>query len=322
MFCFKCGKELPDGSKFCPECGTSQEQHVEAPAPAPVAAAPVTVNAPLTPKDTSKLTSTFKTPLFLVLTIFLSLVTVFYLTKVIDKLTPFKFGNVFLCVFDILALVFSIIATIASWKMYIKANDASLVGKLKGFPAILLVVSIFELIGNAVIGVIILAIFVMLAMAIEKIKEGTTDVGEVIKQFTSLLGEDSAELDELIKVLETLLEAGMAVMIIIGIVIAFLFIFSFIQKLVMHKHLKGYYQRLSNFAETGIYDANMPNPKKRLYVFGVLFAIIGIYFTFFNNFITSLLGGWGVGLSMIAFAGYYFVSALYFNKVHASLSAE
>ena len=25
MFCKKCGKELPDGTKFCPSCGTNQE---------------------------------------------------------------------------------------------------------------------------------------------------------------------------------------------------------------------------------------------------------------------------------------------------------
>lgn len=29
MFCKSCGKELPDGTKFCPDCGTSQNVTAE-----------------------------------------------------------------------------------------------------------------------------------------------------------------------------------------------------------------------------------------------------------------------------------------------------
>ena len=323
MFCFKCGKELPDGSKFCPECGASQEQRVETPTPAVVVEEPVTVNEPLLPKDTSKLTSTFKSPLFLILTIFLTLVAVFYLTKFISKVTAPDAKIIMILItspFDILGLVFSIIATIASWQMYAKANDAGKVGQLKGLPAILVIISIFELIGNALIGAVILAIFALLAAALSKAKDGMVNVADTIKGFAQYLGEETGEFEELVKILEKIVEAGEIVLIVIGVVLAFILIFAFIQKLIMHKHLKGYYGRLLNYAETGTYDSELKNPRARLFIFGVLFAIIGIYFLFFGNFITNLLGGWGTALSMIAFAGYYFVSGLYFNKVHAELS--
>ena len=38
MFCYKCGKEMPDGSKFCPKCGVQQKSATveEAAAPEPV----------------------------------------------------------------------------------------------------------------------------------------------------------------------------------------------------------------------------------------------------------------------------------------------
>lgn len=42
MFCTNCGKELPDGSKFCPSCGTAVEEktaHIFEPEPAPDIAA-------------------------------------------------------------------------------------------------------------------------------------------------------------------------------------------------------------------------------------------------------------------------------------------
>lgn len=42
MFCTNCGKELPDGSKFCPACGTAVEEksaHIFEPEPAPDTAA-------------------------------------------------------------------------------------------------------------------------------------------------------------------------------------------------------------------------------------------------------------------------------------------
>lgn len=31
MFCKNCGKELADGVKFCPECGTNQKESTESP---------------------------------------------------------------------------------------------------------------------------------------------------------------------------------------------------------------------------------------------------------------------------------------------------
>ena len=36
MFCRQCGKELPDGVKFCPACGAEVNPAQEAPKPAPV----------------------------------------------------------------------------------------------------------------------------------------------------------------------------------------------------------------------------------------------------------------------------------------------
>ena len=33
MFCFQCGKELPDGAKFCPSCGANQESVTNQAAP-------------------------------------------------------------------------------------------------------------------------------------------------------------------------------------------------------------------------------------------------------------------------------------------------
>ena len=45
MFCSNCGKQIPDGSAFCPECGTKLTAPVTQAAPT----APVTQAAPTAP---------------------------------------------------------------------------------------------------------------------------------------------------------------------------------------------------------------------------------------------------------------------------------
>lgn len=40
MYCFKCGKEIPDDSVFCPACGTKQDGTAQEPKPANAGPAP------------------------------------------------------------------------------------------------------------------------------------------------------------------------------------------------------------------------------------------------------------------------------------------
>lgn len=55
MFCKNCGSQVPEGSPFCPQCGTATQQPAqvmqEIPAPAPVPAAPQPEMTPVTPQQ-------------------------------------------------------------------------------------------------------------------------------------------------------------------------------------------------------------------------------------------------------------------------------
>ena len=260
MYCPNCGKELPEGTAFCSDCGAPQT--VKAPEPETVSG---TYEAPSGPVFTGfdVLKKTFSSVLFLIMSILVSAVAVCSLAQ--------KELN-----------IYAILGTIACWIIYANAKSAEAPLKQGGYKFAAVTTRIIYVVNWVLMGLLGLC-----AVIGGIILTAIGNVEEIAGSFMEYLGKFSPDAVEEIKDAVEEFSAGLEVadsgaLFFLGVAIgmAVLLILAAVLLLIINlgyvRPIDKYTHALSDSFVTGTVNVYNGKAAKAFLGFGIFFAIIGI----------------------------------------------
>ena len=252
MICPRCSNEIEDGSLICPHC---QEQVAVGMQRAKIAAAKRGILA--------KLKNSFRSPVFLVLAIALSVMSLFKLLYAISIYNPlFPELSIFLIVIGAIPFIFSLISMIGAWKLYgSDANPASGLGSLRVYSVFIQVIFTIGYVCT-IIGAVSFA-FLAVASA-SGLKEMVLEALEAGAFEVSLPAET-------MKLFVDNLTVGLFA-IVFGFIVATVLLVLMASA---YKKTQKYLSRLANTCDTLDYNEKEPQPYGIL-IFAAVMAILGV----------------------------------------------
>ena len=301
MICPTCKSEIPDGSLICPSC---QEE---------IEAKKLREKCEATRKgwhDT--LGKEFHKPVFLILLISLAVVVVGEVLSAIGVLKTSLPAFIIMLIFCI-AMAISLVASI---KLYAKKQfDAK---DMKGLTSMCSLMVFF-----CVLATIAVSIFaVLLVIAGAALASVASSAGSTMGEIGSAAGDAaeaagsadiSSRIEQIFGNLQSALNVGAGVLVVITIVVAVLLIAFFVNYTLTYSRAKKFYRSLMKSADGLVGQTQIVAPVKRLYVFGVITLIASI----------GVFASMGVtGIYTLGLAAYTFVTGLFFKDVAATYEAN
>lgn len=296
MNCPACKQAIDDDALYCPHCNThvaerAQETRIE-----------------LKKKKTLDcIREGMSAPLFLVLAIALSVIALTNTINCFDALLHLKDAWFSLLV-AIAPLVGVIISVVGSWKLYIRKDALNVndMRKLELYPKIMKIMCIIA----SVAAGIVCGLFLILVVLVGVLLNGASND---IDDITSELGDlDISGAEELGDALETLLDGGAAIVVILGLLVVALIMTVVICMVKSYGKTARFYGELASSAERNRTPNTTAAPNVLLWIMGVLVAIVALP-TLFGGEIIS-------GLEMVAVATYFIVNALFFKNLNQKVS--
>ncbi|MBQ8658991.1 MAG: hypothetical protein IJ506_07625 [Clostridia bacterium] len=298
MVCKQCGTEVPKGKYVCPKCLS----HV-------VALQQSEKLAQIKAKQKRTVQDIFKSPIFLAYTIVLTAIaflctgnTIFSIDfSAFSKIKISHTGDLIVLFIYALFIIPPIVSATASWKLFLhkKTFNGMNIQSLKKYPSFYR--KVFK-----IIQVLLTIIFVFIMVLVIVLTITAAKMSNEISQFGADAGSYGfGGVEAVAGSLAGLLNAGIAFMIIIPIVVfVILFICLHFFKNTYEK-INVYFEKLFNFYASGEFHVNEQLSNVRLYVLAGLFLSLGI---------ASYTGPFsGIGIYCICNGLYLILSALFFE---------
>ena len=299
MNCKKCNAHIADNALYCTACGDRTAVHAQK----------EKIHA-LKKKATGILKEQIHTPLFWVLAICITLITIFQIITLVNSFENLFDGGIAAIAFVISATlcIFYVLSTIGAWKLLLSKNDATNEKDIKLFsfyPRVQRVIAILiNILAGIVAGVLLLVGFIggSLLSSIGDFSSNLSDSADSVEG-----GEAAADM---LGGIAELTGMGSAIMIILSILIAVVIMVAAISH---GRAWRKIIKLLSTMSEVSMGN-NYPRLDKNsscvtLYIWGSLFGVGSVALLALEVEFISILPG-------IATGAFMFVFALFFQSFH------
>ena len=288
MTCPNCEHSIEVGDTICPVCRTRVAQLAQE----------AKVNE-LTLKIGAVCLEGFKGRMFLVYSIFLSVITAFALADVVSGIVRFDFSNILDIAASSAIAVFTLVSAVAAWRIYFSPYEAIESRSVRGltvYPRVQIVINIVK---SAIYGVTMIPLGAVLIFSSFYVS-GSAERMEQMESLLKLLGAEN-----MYGTMNGIFNAYTHVMGIDLVSIGLLAIAVCMARVVMMSRLRRYVNMIAGVAEGDEFKRYVKLPLVLLWAFGTVAFVGGVL-----DALTDPIGA----LLKLSTAGYLAVSAIMFKN--------
>jgi predicted nucleic acid-binding Zn ribbon protein len=277
MNCPNCNKSLPEGSAFCSECGTRLS-------------------------DSKKIVVRFKESIanvnFLVCAILISIVAV---VSGINAASYVTANDIWSAILPGASAVCAVISAIGAWSIVIsKTASPTTIRIYNAYNVIMVIMTTITCIFSGIVSFILFVGLVVGGIILAVLGNSATEV--INKVVEALDGQVDMSSEEIVEFLKN----GGIFIAIFGAVLIFVIMFLSINGVLLYKNNSRYIKEVAESLENDSYSVKK-YPKARPWIFGVVFAALGIALVAFNAL---------TGIVIMVEGGMLIASVLWFKTVH------
>ena len=293
MICPACKTEIADNSLICPSCGEEilckqrREKCAE------------------TKKSwQNTLSLEFRKPLFLGCMICLALISLILLINAIVPLFDFE-PALTTSLFYLLILTLTAFSLVSSVKAYLKKEP--LVGRdlrfIHYFSTLMMTLGILMIVTVSILTVILLIVGATVASLANKV----SGAADSLSDFSDEIGDSFGE--ELFGDLSGFLHLSGTLLVVVILILCTLLILFAVNFTLTYSRANKFYKTIARSLDKLDPSKKIVAPVKRMYVFGILTALLGCL---------CFAGSWQLALFLIGIGGYTFIHGLFFRSIAAS----